>query len=460
MAVHPIDQQILPATFASPEMTAIFDEKARLGRWLAFEAALAASQAELGVIPAAAAQTICRTARLDALSLEEIKEAYQESTNSLVPLLGVLRRHCGPEAADYVHYGATTQDVLDTAEVLAHRQALAIIYGDLRQLAERLAALAGRHRSTPMIGRTHGQHALPITLGLKLAGWLGECLRHLERCGRQARALRYGQLGGATGTLAALGPRAVEIAERTLQRLGLERPPLAWHNQRDGMAELAALYGLLLSFCEKIAGEVVQLSRPEIGELTEGGPRGVSSTMPHKNNPVASQRLAALARHGRALVPVVLEATAHEHERDARRLWSEWPAMAQLAVYAGTAVQRCVGLCDNLRIDTQRMLANLRASGEAMLAEYLVFALAERHGRLAAQRLVRQLLEERELTGQPLADLLAQRSEAQDLDPALLAHPEAYRGLAEQLVDDALAQAAAALAAAPAELFAPAGEER
>ncbi len=461
MAVHPIDQQILPATFASPEMAAIFDEKARLGRWLAFEAALAASQAELGCIPAPAARTICRTARLDRLPLDEIRDAYRESTNSLLPLLAVLRRHCGPEAAGYVHHGATTQDVLDTAEVLAHRQALAAIYGELRQLAALLRSLAGRHQATPMIGRTHGQHALPITLGLKLAGWLGECVRHLDRCRRQAQGLRHGQLGGAAGTLAAFGPRGLEVAERTLRRLGLERPPVAWHNQRDNMADLAAFYGLLLSFCERIAGEVLQLNRPEIGELAEGGPGGESSAMPHKNNPVLCQRIAALARHGRALVPVVLEAAAHEHERDARRLWSEWPAMAQLAVYAGTALQRCAGLCGRMRVDAGRMLANLREAGSAMLGEYLLFALAPRLGRTEAQQQVRQILEEQRASGRPLADILADRGADATLDPAILSHPEQYCGMAERLVADAVQQADAALAAAPAELFPrPAAQEQ
>jgi len=452
MAVHPIDHQLLPAVFSTPELTAIFDETARLQRWLDFEAALAASQAELGIIPAPAATAIRAAARLEIFTPEEIRAAYAGSKNSLVPLLTVLRRHCGPEAADYVHHGATTQDVLDTAQVLEQRATLAILYREMRSIADRLADLADRHRTTPMVGRTHGQHALPITLGLKFAGWLLEWRRNIRRCRARAENLRYGQLGGAVGTLAALGPQALEVADRTLGRLGLERPTLPWHSHRDTMADLAGFYGLVLTTCEKIAGEIFQLARPEIGELGEGRGGG-SSTMPHKSNPVECQRLMVLVRHGRPLVGVVLEAAAHEHERDTRRLWSEWPAMSQLAIYTGTAVCRCREILDNLVIDPDRMLANLRQTGDALLTEHLVFVLAERIGKQAAQDLVRDLLARAATEGRPLRELVAEHDVGRDLDASIFEEPERYRGQADRLVADALARAAAEAAADPEDLF-------
>ncbi|HSH12452.1 MAG TPA: lyase family protein, partial [Desulfurivibrionaceae bacterium] len=283
MPSHPFDFEIQSDLFSTPELTAIFSERQRFSRWLRFEAALAKIQGEMGIIPSAAAAEIAGKANLDSLDLELLRESYRQSRNSLMPLVKGLRRACSGNHGEFVHYGATTQDVIDTAQILELREAFGVIYRDLRRLEEVLLGLADLHRATPMIGRTHGQQALPITFGLKCSGWLAELRRHLERVKNLLPRLLVGQLSGAVGTFAALGQDGREIARRTLAELGLAAPPIAWHNSRDNLAEAAALMAMLTATLEKMASEVFELGKTEVGELFERAPSGKvsSSTMPH-----------------------------------------------------------------------------------------------------------------------------------------------------------------------------------
>ncbi|MEW6427542.1 MAG: adenylosuccinate lyase family protein [Thermodesulfobacteriota bacterium] len=458
MAVHPFDHQILQRGFSTPELLAVFEERTRLQRWLDVEAALAASQAELGVIPGEAAEEIAARAQLDRLDLTRLREEFARTRNSLVPLLRVLRASCAANYGEYVHFGATTQDVLDTAMVLEQRDALALIYRDLRGLASVLATLAERYRTTPMAGRTHGQQALPITFGFKCAVWLAETNRHLDRVLAMAAQLRYGQLGGAVGSLAAFGERALAVADRTLGRLGLQRPPISWHTSRDTIGALAGLFVLLLGTCDKIAGEIFQLGKTEIGELAETAPGRAmsSSTMPHKNNPVLCQRIAVLAAQGRALNTTVQEAAAHEHERDPRRLWSEWLAMPQLAVYTGTAVHSCRDVLQQLTVDEGAMADNLHRHGELLLSEWLQFQLADHLGKMRAQEKLHALIRETTAGGDRLAELLQKDPEIAglDIDWQTLSHPERYLGQILPQIDAVLAETAARRHNDPKELFA------
>ena len=251
---------------------------------------------------------------------------------------------------------------------------------EIESLEKLLIDMARSHRETPMIGRTHGQQALPITFGLKIAIWVAEIRRHIERLISLGPRLFTIQLSGAVGTMAALGPQARSVAALSAEKLGLSSGVPNWHTSRDTVAEAATTYGLLCSTFEKIASEIVQLSKTEIGELAESAPEKAqsSSTMPHKSNPVISQRIAVLSRHSRALVNVVIDSMIHEHERDARALWSEWLATPQITIYTGTALQFLISVIENIEIRPERMLENLYRQKDLVVSEWLLFRLAKK----------------------------------------------------------------------------------
>ncbi|MFZ5798013.1 MAG: class-II fumarase/aspartase family protein [Desulfobulbaceae bacterium] len=448
MPSHPIDFELQAHYYVTPELREVFAEERRLNRWLQVEAALARAQAELGIIPSEAAGEIADKASLDQLDLERIRQEYQRSRNSLLPLVKVLRQACAGGSGQYVHHGATTQDILDTGQVLELRDALRIIYRDLRRVEEILIALSTSHRNTPMIGRTHGQQALPITFGLKTVTWAAEVRRQLERLKSLYPRVMAGQLGGAVGTMAALGPQGREVAKRTMALLGLGWLVPAWHTSRDNMAETASWFALVAGTLEKIANEVFLLGKTEVGELAEAPPDSLmSSTMPHKRNPVFCQRIAALARQIRPLAASVLEGMAHEHERDPRLLWSEWLAMPQLSMYTGTAAAYMVAVLDGLEVRQEKMMVNLLQHRETVMTEWLLFRLAPALGKAAAQERLHALVRRSGEEARPLRELLAEDQATGPLltadDLETLAHPERYTGLAFELVDDALAWIAA-----------------
>ncbi len=444
MPAHPIDFQIQANVFSTPEMSAIFDEKTRIGRWLQIEAALAAVQGKLGIIPARAAEEIVKKASLEHLDLSEVAKGYEQSRNSIIPVIKALRQVCDEDHCEYVHFGVTTQDILDTAQILEQKDGLQVIYRDLRLLEEKCIGLARSHRATPMIGRTHGQQALPITFGFKVVIWIAEIRRHIDRIMSLAPRLFTIQLSGAVGTMAALGPDAQQVARLTAEKLGLNSTVPTWHTSRDNIAEAASLYGLLCSTFEKIGSEVVQLSKTEIGELAESAPTQTasSSTMPHKKNPVISQRIAVLARHVRPLVGVVMESMVHEHERDARALWTEWLATPQIAIYTGTALNYLNSVIEDLEIRPDRMLENLYRQKDMVVSEWLLFKLAKIIGKTRAQEKLQALIRIVGKGDRIFKDILL---DDPDIGPYIaeenleyLEQPERYCGLAAEIVDDTL----------------------
>jgi adenylosuccinate lyase/3-carboxy-cis,cis-muconate cycloisomerase len=444
MPAHPIDFTIQAGFYSTPELTDIFDEKTRIGRWLQIEAALAEVQGELGIIPKQAPAEIVLKTKLENLDLAKVAREYEQSRNSLVPVIKILKQACDEGYCEFVHFGITTQDVLDTAQVLEQKNALAVMYRDLKKLEKLLIDLARQHRDTPMIGRTHGQQALPMTFGLKLSIWVAEIRRHIERILSLGPRLFTIQLSGAVGTMAALGPQARKVASLTAERLGLSSAVPNWHTSRDTIAEAAAVYGLVCSTLEKIASEIVQLSKTEIGEVAEVAPNKAqsSSTMPHKKNPVISQRVSVLSRHARALVSVVMESMVHEHERDARALWSEWLATPQIAIYSGTALHYLISVLGNLEIRPERMMENLYSQKELVVSEWLLFKLAKKMGKTEAQEKVQALIKLLEGGNQIFKDILL---EDPDIGPFIaeenleyLEKPERYCGLAAEIVEDTL----------------------
>jgi len=445
MPSHPFDFQLQANFFSTPELVAVFDEQRRISRWLQIEAALAQAQGELGIIPAEAAQEIKSKAKLEFLDLARLQEGYQQSRNSIMPVVKELRRACKDNCGEYVHYGATTQDILDTAQVLELEEALQIIFRDLRALEKLLIGLCRKHQKTAMIARTHGQQAMPTTFGLKAAVWTEELRRHIERLKSIYPRAMTGQLSGAVGTMAALGPKAREVADRTMALLHLKATTLSWHTSRDNMAEIASFFAILAGTLEKIANEIYYLGKTETGELAEAPPGSLmSSTMPHKKNPVFCQRVAVLARHIRSLAGCIVDSMPHEHERDPRLLWTEWLAMPQISIYTGTAVNYLIKIIDGLAVNEQAMKNNLYLQQNMVLSEWLLFKLASSIGKMKAQEKLHALLLKATGENRSLKDILAEDEEISRLltpdDFSSLDHPEQYIGLAFELVENALVE--------------------
>jgi 3-carboxy-cis,cis-muconate cycloisomerase len=402
-------------------------DRAWLQAMLDVEAALARAQAAAGVIATEHAEAIGAACRAERYDVDALGVEAAAVGNPAAPLVRALRAQVGGPAAGDVHRGATSQDVVDSAAMLVARRALEALLDDLGGAAEAAARLASEHRATVMAGRTLLQQAVPITFGLKAAGWLVA----LDEAGQRLDAVRRtrlaAQLGGAAGTLAALGDAGVDVLARFARELELVEPVVPWHTARTRVAELAAALGECSGVVAKVAGDVVLLAQTEVGEVREGGEgtRGGSSTMPHKRNPVAAISALAGARQAPGLVANLLAAMEHEHERAAGAWHAEWAPLRQLLLSTGSAaawLRECLG---ELEVDPARMRANL---DEAGLAERVAGAI----GRPDAGDLVRDAL----AAGRPLADVAREH-----LDEAEAAHvldPATYLGATDQLIDRAL----------------------
>jgi len=446
MPAHPIDFLVQSNMYSTAELLTVFDEKKRFDRWLQFEAALALSQAELEIIPQEAGREISKKARVELLDLAAVTQAYTQNRNSLIPVIDGLRNICVDNYGEYVHYGVTTQDVLDTAQMLEIKEVLAIFYRDLRNMEAMLIGHVQRYKHTPMIGRTHGQQALPITFGFKACVWLAEVRRHIDRIKSLAERVLVGQLSGAVGSMAALGPEADEVASRTMSRLGLGCSTLPWHNSRDNIAETGACFAMIATTCEKIANEIFQLGKTEISEVREfPSHKAGSSTMPHKQNPVLCQRIAVMAAHVRSLASVVMESMSHEHERDVRRLWSEWLAMPQISIYTGTVLYYMCDVLEHLSVDEEAMKKNLGVKKEKVLSEWLQFRLAPEIGRKQAQKKLKEIFHNQEQHGGSIQNLLAADPDIARVlgtdDYAMLKQPEKYIGCISQIIETVLTRA-------------------
>jgi 3-carboxy-cis,cis-muconate cycloisomerase len=398
---------------------------------LMVEAALAAAEARAGVIPAEAAAAIA--ARCDAANfdVDDLAHEARASGNPVVPLVRALTDQVEGDAAGYVHWGATSQDVLDTASMLVARDALELIQVDLDGVAAACASLADAHRSTLMAGRTLMQQALPTTFGLKAAGWL----MAVEDARRRLAYLRLPvELGGAAGTLASLGDRGLDVLQALSEELGLAEPVVPWHTDRTGVAELGATLAVAAGALEKIALDVVLMAQTEVGELAEPSAdgRGGSSTLPHKQNPIGSTRARACARRVRAATGVLLESMAGEHERAAGAWHAEWGALGEALAFTGGAAASVREALDGIEVRADRMRQNLERTGDLLMTERVAMTLAERMGRSKAK----QLVEEAARGGGSLREQLAGQLTEEELDRAL--DPTSYLGSADAFIDRAL----------------------
>jgi 3-carboxy-cis,cis-muconate cycloisomerase len=382
---HVVDFELYGDQFATPEMRAIFDERAMIQRWLDVEAALAAAQAEVGLIPREAAEAIGRAARVDAIDLATVKRGLAVTAHPIVPVVRELTRAAG-EHGRWVHWGATTQDIMDTALALQLKAAHELLRRDIVALVHRLADLAATHRDTVMAGRTHAQQALPITFGFKVAVWIAECLRQTERLDAAAPRILVGQLAGAVGTLAGFGAEGEAVQRRVMERLGLGIPAIAWHAARDCITEWVILLAMLGGTCARIANEVVQLQRSEIAELEEPFVHGKvgSSTMPHKRNPAVAERVVAIGRLLRGLAATALETMVAAHERDMSVGRAEWVLVPEATCLASGMLSGMRAIARGLRVDVGQMTSNLDRLGGLLLSEAVMLRLGLVIGREAA----------------------------------------------------------------------------
>ncbi|MBO1114343.1 class-II fumarase/aspartase family protein [Bordetella petrii] len=440
MPVSVIESSIFKDMFGTAAMRAVFDDAATLRRYVETEVALARVQAGLGIIPRPAADAIAARADASRLDLDVLKAETEIVGYPILPLVRQLARMCGPEG-EYLHWGATTQDIMDTATVLQVRDALALVEADLAELDGILDALAQRYRDTPMAGRTHLQHALPITFGYKAAVWLLMVRRHRERLTQLRPRVLVGQFGGAAGTLASLGGQGLAVHEALMRELGLHSAPVTWHVARDGLAEAVQFLGLVTGSLGKIALDIMLMMTNELAEAFEPfvKSRGASSTMPQKRNPISCELMLSASKTVRQHAGLALDAMVQDFERATGPWHIEWSAIPESFVLTAGALRQAKFMLGGLEVDTQRMRRNLDLTGGLIVSEAVMMGLAPHLGRQVAHDVVYDACREAMAERRPLADVLAGEPRiAAHLDRAAidrLCDPANYLGAAPQMVD-------------------------
>jgi 3-carboxy-cis,cis-muconate cycloisomerase len=416
-------------------------ERAWLQAMLDVEAALAAAEAELGIVPSAAAEAIAAACDAGRFDSDALAREARDTGSPVVPLVRALAAELPDEAARYVHWGATSQDVMDTAAMLVAQRTRRLVDEDLRGVARACARLAHEHRSTPMAGRTLLQQALPITFGLKAAGWLAGVAEARERL---AAVTLDAELGGAAGTLASLGSDGIRVLQAFAERLGLGEPALPWHTARVRVGELGAALALAAGALEKVALDLTLLAQTEVDEVAEpsDGGRGGSSTLPHKRNPVGAVRCIACARLVRGAAATLLAAMPQEHERATGAWHAEWPALSEALALTGGAAHSLREALDGLEVHPERMRRSLDLTGGLLMAESVTTAIAGQVGRDEAKRIVEAACRRAVDSGRPLRDeLVADEVVSGMLGPDGVEQaldPLGYLGSAEAFVDRAL----------------------
>lgn len=441
MATTMIDSAVFQDWFGSQEMRQVFTDEHRLQRWLDVEAALARVQGKLGIIPDKAAKEISAKAQAANLNLQEFKEAADRTVHPIMPLIWGLQKVCQKTSGEYIHWGATTQDIMDTGMMLQIKEASAIIFRDLAIIEETLLALAEKYRATPMAGRTHGQHALPLTFGFKVAVWLAEVRRHLQRWEQSRERILVGNLSGAVGTHAAMGALGIRVQKGVMEELELGEPEITWHPSRDRIAEFISLLAAISATLGKIAKEVINLQKTEVAELAEPFSLGKvgSSTMPQKRNPHICEAIVALSKIIRYHAALALEAMVQEHERDMGAWMVEWEMVPQVCILTSGVLKHSKAILKDLFVDEKKMRSNLDLIKGLILAEPVMFALAKKVGHQAAHKIIYEICMKAYDSGQTFKEALLADARItthlslERIDDLL--NPEKYTGLSSELVD-------------------------
>lgn len=441
MPSHATDSMIFRDFFGTAEMRAVFDDHTLVQFWLDVEAALARVQARLGIIPEDAASEIDRQADVEMVDFDKLHEETNLVGYPILPLVRQLAAACTGEAGNYVHWGATTQDIMDTANVLQLREALHVIERDLESLIDILVRLAQKYRDTPMAGRTHGQHALPITFGFKLAVWIDELRRHAERIAHCKPRLLRCQFAGAVGTLASLDDHGQAVHDALAEELHLAPAPIPWHSARDSFAEFINLCGLISATLGKVAHEIASMQKTEVNEVREPfvEGKGSSSTMPQKENPILCETVIGIARLVIQQVPAMLSAALVEHERAMGEWHVEWDLIPHVCLLTGAALHHSIAIFDGLTVNASAMRKNLDLTHGTILAEAVMMRLARRIGRQRAHDLVYDISLSASQGDESFGSALRSNEEVvsvlSDQEIERLLTPNNYIGRARQIVD-------------------------
>src|SRR5579875_323686 len=445
MATSAVDSEIFRDIFSTPAMRHVFSDRNRIQKYLDIEVALAKVQAKLGIIPSRAAQEIARQGRAELYDFALLKRDTERIGYPVLPVVKQLVARCAEGLGEYSHWGATTQDITDTATVLQVREALGLIEEELAAIARALAGLARRYRDTPMAGRSNLQQAVPITFGFKAATLLAAIMRHRQQLAELRPRALVGEFGGAAGTLASLGHDGLRVQAALMVELGLGQPEIAWHATRDRLAEVACALGLLTGSLGKLATDIKLLMQTEVGEVfepfTQG--RGSSSTMPQKRNPISCNYIVACTAMVRQQVAAMLEAMVEDHERATGPWEIEWIALPEIFALSAGALTHARTIVEGLQVDVARMRANLELTNGLIVSEAVMMGLAPHLGRERAHDLVYDLCRLALEQNRPLRELLGENSEISSrLSPealAALTEPMNYLGQAGEMVDRVLA---------------------
>ncbi len=440
MASSAIDSEIFGDLFGTPAMRHVFADETLIQRYLDVEAALARVQARMGIIPEAAAAEITAKASFEHFDFEEYKRGVARVSYPILPLVEGIVAMCKDGLGEYSHWGTTTQDIMDSALSLQIRDAVAIIEADLDAVADLLAGLAREYRDAPVAGRSHLQHALPVTFGYKAAVWLSGIERHRARLAELKPRATLVQFSGAAGTLASLGEDGLKIQDALADELGLGRPEITWHTMRDNVAEIVSWMGLLTGTLGKIGTDVLMM-QTEVGEVFEAFKhgRGASSTMPQKRNPVSCELMVVAARAMRQHVAQMLDGMLQDHERASGAWHLEWLTMPQAFITTAGSLSQARELLDGLEVDTDRMRANLDITSGMIVSEAVMMGLAPHMGRQVAHDVVYDACRDAVQQNKSLYEILSKMAQITDALPdeeiRAMCDPANYTGLAGEMVD-------------------------
>jgi len=454
---HIVDSRFYRAGYSTEEARLIFCDFRRLQRWLDVEVALATSQASLGIIPFSAAEELIQTAYLHLFDLNEVSRSIRDTGHSLMPLLSAWQKVTSSESGAYIHYGATTQDIQDTAQSLEIKEVLSIVERDIYSVIKELIALTRKTRNLVITGRSHGQHALPTTLGLKFAVWLDEMLRNGERLKECSQRVLVSQLFGGVGTMASFDGHGLELLAEFSKRLNLSVPRTAWHSSRDRQAELLSFMAILAGSLGKIANEIYQLARNEICELEEPIQFGKinNKKIHHKCNPELSEQVVALSRLIKNQAMSGFDSLINEHERDYRSLRLEWVSIPESSLMLCCALKLVKNILKNLIIHDEHIAANLEKSTCHIPTEALMLDQGIKTGKQKPHKLIYDLAMKAYTSNRPLRELLEENQQitqqltTNDLNELL--NPENHIGVAPKLAERTIISAEEWLAANPSE---------
>ncbi|MEK5230593.1 adenylosuccinate lyase [Lysinibacillus sp. FSL K6-0232] len=441
-----IDSELYKGIYVSTEMSNVFSDKSLLQKWLDAEAALAQAEAEIGLIPKEAATEITKKAKYKYLDMKTIQKGIVDTSHPLITLIRELEKLCDGDAGGYVHWGATTQDIMDTAVVLQMKDAQQILISQLNKFLKTCLSLAEQYKETIMPGRTHGQHALPITLGYKIAIWADEIGRHIERLKDGEKRYLLGQFAGAAGTLASISEYGLQVQEKYCDILGLGQPTITWHVERDGFAEFSSIVAMISGTIGKIANEIINLQRSELGEIEEGFDMGKvgSSTMPHKRNPMVCEYVVGLTRIVQRNASLAFDGMIQEHERDMTFWLTEWSYIPQICILTSGGLEQMQGVLEGMIVHEENMERNLNLLQGLIVSENLMLKLGEFVGRQVAHDYVYEISMKAFESKRPLVDVALENEQVmKHFTPEQVCeylNPKSYIGLCTTFVNQVIAK--------------------